>query len=169
MTIFALLAAAAATAAPAQPGPAVTVPERPLLERAIAARDAEFFKLFFEGCDPRRLRTMVTDDLEMYHDKDGFVWHGGDEAVAGYAQRCAERKKPDAWRSRREPVAGTIHVDPVPGFGAMETGEHVFYERRGDGPEKLVGRSRFAQVWALGTDGRWRLARILSYAHAAAQ
>jgi len=167
MTFIAAFAAAAAAAAPVPP--AVTVPERPLLEQAIEARDAEFFKLFFEGCDPARLRTMVTDDLEMYHDKDGFVWHGGNEAVAGYAKRCADRKKPDAWRSRRELVAGTVHVDPVPGFGAMETGEHVFYERRGDGPEKLVGRARFAQVWALGADGRWRLARILSYAHSAVE
>jgi hypothetical protein len=164
-----LLAALAAAAAVEAPPPAASVPERPALEQAIARRDTEFFRLFFEGCDPARLRTMVTDDLEMYHDKDGFVWHGADEAVAGYAKRCTEQKKPDAWRSRRELVPGTVQIDPVPGFGAMETGEHVFYERRGNGPEKLVGRARFAQVWALAPDGQWRLARILSYAHQAAE
>lgn len=167
MSLFALLAAATAQAAAPPPGAAV--PPEPALTRAIASRDAEFFRLFFEGCDPARLRTMVADDLEMYHDKDGFVWHGADEAVAGYATGCEERRKPGAWRSRRELVAGTLRVDPIPGFGAMEAGEHVFYERKGDGPEKLVGRALFAQVWALGADGQWRLSRILSYAHRAVE
>ena len=41
------------------------------------------------------------------------------------------------------------------------------YERRGDGPERLVGRARFTQLWRLSVDG-WRLARVFSYAHAAA-
>jgi hypothetical protein len=108
---------------------------------------------------------MLTDDVEMYHDKDGFVWRGIGDVVAEYAKACADRKKPDAWRSRRELVAGTLRVDPIPGHGAVETGEHVFYERRGEGSEKLVGRALFAQVWVLGFDGGWRLSRILSYGH----
>ena len=65
-----------------------------------------------------------------------------------------------------ELVAGTLHVDPVPGYGAIEEGDHVFYERKGDGPEKLVGRAHFVQLWRKGEDG-WRLARVLSYAHRA--
>jgi hypothetical protein len=45
----------------------------------------------------------------------------------------------------------------------------LFYERHGvGGVEKLAGKARFAMVWALGADGKWRISRILSYAHAAA-
>ncbi len=162
MSLLLALAAAAQAAA-------VTIPDQPALTEAIAARDAEFFELFFEGCDPQRARTMMADDVEMYHDKGGFVWRGAEGAIADYAKSCEERRKPGAWRSRRELVRETLRVEPVPGHGAIEEGEHLFYERKGDGPEKLAGRARFVQLWALGADGQWRLARIFSYGHRAAE
>src|SRR5215213_1986280 len=111
MHLLSLLAAAAAP----QPAAAPTTPHQPQLTRQIAARDSEFFSLFFEGCDPARVRAMMADDIEMYHDKGGFVWRGADSAAADYAKSCAERKKPNAWRSRRELVRGSLRVDPVPG------------------------------------------------------
>jgi hypothetical protein len=163
------LLAFAVAAAQAGAPPAVALPEPPALTAQIAARDAEFFKLFFEGCDPGRVRTMIADDIEMYHDKDGFVWRGADGVIADYAKACEERRKPDAWRSRRELVRESLRVDPVPGHGAIEDGVHLFYERKGDGPERLAGRARFTQLWTLGTDGAWRLARIFSFAHEKAE
>jgi ketosteroid isomerase-like protein len=159
-----LLLAAAAAAQPTSE-PKAAVPDRPALAKQIAARDSEFFKLFFEGCDPARVRAMMADDVEMYHDKGGFVWRGADAAVADYSKTCAERKKPGAWRSRRELVRASLHVDPVPGYGAIEDGVHLFYERKGDGPERLAGKARFTQLWRLDGDGQWRLARIFSFAH----
>ena len=92
---------------------------------------------------------------------------GADAFVAGYARSCSERRAPDAWRSRRALVPESLVVDPIPGFGAVEAGEHLFYEGRGDGSERLAGRARFAQVWALTPTG-WRLSRVLSYSHGAA-
>jgi hypothetical protein len=154
-----LIALAIAAAAPA-----VSVPEGAALRNAVAARDAEFFQLVFEGCDVERVRTMLTADFEMYHDKGGLVARSAEPFLADYAKNCAERKKPDAWRSRRELVAETLNVHPVPGYGAIEDGHHVFYERKGDGPEKKVGKARFTQLWALTPDG-WKLARVFSYAH----
>lgn len=154
-----LLAAVAAAVAP--------MPQGAELRNSIAARDAELFELFFRGCDPARLRTMLADDIEFYHDKDGFVFRSADEMVAAYAKTCVERAKPDAWRSRRELLANTLIVDPVPGFGAMEAGEHRFYERKGDGPEQLAGQAQFSMVWKW-EDGQWKLSRVLSYGHHAA-
>jgi hypothetical protein len=140
----------------------------PDLTAQIAAADARLFHLFFEACDPAAMATMVTDDFEMFHDKDGLVFTSGKALVAGYAAQCEAKKAPDAWRSRRELVAGTMHVEPVPGYGAIEEGDHVFYERQGNGPEKLVGRAHFVQVWNKAPDG-WRLARVLSYSHRAVE
>jgi hypothetical protein len=154
-----LLAAALADSPP-------VAPSGTALRTSIEARDGELFEIFFQGCDPARLRTMLADDLEFYHDKDGFVFKSADAMVAAYAKSCADRSKPDAWRSRRELVRSTLVVDPVPGHGAMEAGEHQFYERKGDGPERLAGRARFAMVWKW-QDGQWRLSRVLSYSHAA--
>lgn len=149
--------------APAVPA----MPEGAALRSSIEARDAEFFELFFLGCDPARLEPMLAKDVEFYHDKGGFIFHNSAEMAADYARNCTARKAPDAWRSRRALVASSLTVDPVPGHGAIETGEHLFYERKGDGPEKLVGRARFAIVWKW-EDGAWKLSRALSYSHAPA-
>ena len=154
------LIAAFAAAVPA-------MPEGAALRSSIEARDAEFFELFFLGCDPARLEPMLASDVEFYHDKGGFIFHNSAEMAADYAKNCTARKAPDAWRSRRALVASSLTVDPVPGHGAIETGEHLFYERKGDGPEKLVGRARFAIVWKWEA-GTWKLSRALSYSHAPA-
>jgi hypothetical protein len=147
--------------------PPAPMPEGPALRTSIAARDAELFELFFLGCEPSRLKPMLTEDLEFYHDKGGFAFRNAEEMVADYSKNCAERAKSNAWRSRRELVPASLTVDPVPGYGAIETGEHLFYERKGDGPEKLVGRARFAIVWKWEA-GAWKMSRALSYAHTAA-
>ena len=161
----AFLAAAAAATAP------VALPPQPQLTEQIARADAELFDLFFvQPCDLPRFRALIADDVEFYHDKGGFNVKSADDFVAIYSKNCAARADPKAWRSRRELVRSTLHVDPVPGHGAMEAGDHLFYEREGAaGTEKLAGRARFAMVWTLGPDGKWRVSRVLSFAHAAAE
>lgn len=149
----------------------VVVPPQPQLTQQIATADEELFDLFFvQPCDAPRFRALLADDVEFYHDKDGFNVKSADEFVRIYSENCAGRANPKAWRSRRELARASLRVDPVPGYGAMEVGDHLFYEREGvDGTEKLAGRAKFAMVWALGSDGKWRLSRVLSYAHEAAK
>lgn len=132
----------------------------------VKVADAALFDTFFERCDPARLASLVTPDFEMYHDKDGVVATNGSAFVALYTKQCEARKAPGAWRSRRALLPASLRVDPVPGYGAIEEGDHFFYERHGDGPEKLVGRAHFVQLWKKAPDG-WRVARIFSYAHRA--
>jgi len=156
-----------AAAAALQPD-AVGLPEGAALTEAIAARDIDFFAVAFDGCDPDRIRTMLTPDFEMYHDRGGVVALDAEAFVEDYRRSCTERQAPDAWRSRRELVRSTLNVHPVPGYGAIEDGEHLFYERQGDGPEHLAGHARFTQLWQLTPDG-WRLARVFSYGHRAAE
>lgn len=134
------------------------------LRDEVLAADAALFELVFERCDGRALRAMVTDDLEFYHDKAGVVARSGDAFAADAARNCAGWQEPGAWRSRRELVAQSARVEPIPGYGAIEEGDHRFYERKGDGPEKLAGTARFVQLWRRDADG-WRLARVFSYAH----
>ena len=139
----------------------------PTLAEEIGAADAILFELFFAPrCEPDKVRALITDDFEMYHDKVGVVATSAAPFMADYAKACAARALPDGWRSRRELVAATLRVDPVPGFGAIEDGVHRFYERQGDGPERLVGEARFTQLWQKTPDG-WKLKRVFSYAHRA--
>jgi hypothetical protein len=160
-----LIALALAAAAPAAE---INLPEGEALAGAIAARDAEFFELLFEGCDAAQLGGMLAPDFEMYHDRGGVVARTAEAFLADYRRTCAERQAPNAWRSRRELVRPTLNVHPVPGYGAIEDGEHRFYERQGDGPERLAGHARFTQLWRLAPEG-WQLARVFSYAHRAAE
>jgi len=162
MLPFPIFAAAIASAAPT----AVTVPAQPQLTEQIAKADAELFELFFvKPCDEARMRAMIADDLEFYHDKDGFS-KSADEFMKGYKANCTSRADPTTWRSRRELATDTLTVDPVPGYGAMEAGDHSFFERHGAaGTEHLAGRARFAMVWSLAPDGSWKLSRVLSFSH----
>jgi hypothetical protein len=162
------LLAAALAASAAAPAPAVAIPPQLALTQEIEARDTELFRLVFETCDPERLRALIAPDLEFYHDKGG-VMRSADTFLADYRKTCDSWKAPNAWRSRRALVKASLQVDPVPGYGAIEAGEHLFYERQGNGPEKLVGRATFAQLWVRGTDGSWRLSRVFSYGHRAVE
>jgi hypothetical protein len=49
-------------------------------------------------------------------------------------------------------------------YGAVMTGEHLFYLREPGKAEFPDGRARFAHLWLL-KDGAWRMARVLSYDH----
>lgn len=159
----ALLLAASITTLAQHPFAAPADPEE--LSRAILARDEAVFDTMFNRCTPEAFADMVTPDIEFYHDKGGAMI-GRDAFVADYARNCEARKAPDAWRSRRELVADSTRINPVPGFGAVEEGRHLFYERQGDGPERLTGRARFVILWKL-TDGEWRMARVFSIDHSA--
>jgi hypothetical protein len=145
----------------------VELHDGPELTAAIAARDTELFHVMFDLCEPAALAELVTDDLEFYHDRAGLTATAA-TFVEDYARGCAGRQAPDAFRSRRELVPGTLRVFAIPGVGAVEEGSHLFYERQGDGPEHLVGRARFSVLWRL-EDGHWRLARAFSIDHAAIQ
>jgi len=148
------------------PAPEVVIPDEAALVTIVAERDAALFATMFDRCDPAALADLVTDDLEFYHDRGGLTATRA-AFVADYAGACEARKAPDAWRSRRELVPGTMKVYAIPGVGAVEEASHLFYERQGDGPEKLAGRARFSMLWRL-EDGRWRLARAFSIDHAPA-
>ena len=149
---------------PADGKPAVNVPEGRELERQIIARDKEFFEVLFHVCDPARMRQFVTDDMEFYHDVEGFAVASAERWVSDYSESCVRRKNQPV-PARRELIRDTVVISRIPNYGAVQVGEHQFLERQSDGSEKIVERARFAQLWRLGTDGIWRIARDFSFDH----
>jgi hypothetical protein len=168
LALLPLLAVAAQTSATPAP---VTIPPQPQLTQQIHDADAALFKLFFEGpCDTARFRSMITDDVEFYHDKGGFNVRKPEDFVGQFKDRCAKLADPTSFRQRRELVESSLHVDPIAGWGAMEIGDHLFYERKGpEGEWHLVGKASFSMVWVLGPDAKWRVSRVLSYDHGPAK
>lgn len=49
-------------------------------------------------------------------------------------------------------------------YGAVLSGEHVFYVLDKGKRDRLDGRARFLHVWLV-KDGVWRMSRVLSFDH----
>ena len=161
-----LVAAQAGLAAdpPASGGPRAGPKPTRELHDEIAAMDKVLFASVFDTCDTKTLATVVADDFEMYHDKGGLTARSGAEFVKAIEGMCARQKTGEDYRARREIVPGTMKVYPLDNYGAVETGEHRFYQLLPGKPEKLVEISLFTHVWK--KDGKgWQVTRVLSYDH----
>lgn len=148
---------------PALPQTAGPAPTKQLTDE-IAAADKALFSAFFDRCDIAALSAMVTDDFEMYHDKGGLVADSGKKFIGNIEGTCARQKTGEDYRARRELVSGSLKVYPLNNYGAIETGEHRFYQLLPGKPEKLVEVALFTHVWKKEAGG-WKLARVLSYDH----
>ena len=128
------------------------------LYKDVVALDKIIFDAY-NNCDIENFKKHFTDDLEFYHDKGGVTL--GAEALAASVKNnlCS---KP-GWRLRRDVVPASVKVYPMDNFGAIITGEHLFYEVE-NGKEKLVGRALFTHLCQY-KDKTWKVTRVLSYNH----
>jgi uncharacterized protein DUF4440 len=165
-TVARLIAALASSfmAISAVGGPKAGPSQTQELYDEIAAMDQKLFAAVFDTCDIVTLATLVTDDFEFFHDKDGLSSTSGAQFVKAIEGTCARQKTGEDYRARRELVAGSMQVYPLNNYGAIEVGRHRFYQLLPGKPEKLVEDSQFTQVWKKDETG-WKLARVLSYDH----
>jgi hypothetical protein len=130
---------------------------------AVLERDGLFWKAY-NACDVQGMAQFFTEDVEFYHDRGG-VTLGHPALVAVLREGLCGNP---ASTLRREAVDGTVHVFPMKKndavYGAILSGEHVFYVRPKDKPEFLDGRAKFMDLWTL-KDGTWKMSRILSFDH----
>jgi hypothetical protein len=125
--------------------------------------DSLFWKSYNE-CDVEGMKSFCSDDIEFYHDKGGLTL--GLEAFGESLKKglCGR----EGWRLRREPLQETVKVYPLGDYGAIISGEHVFYVNETGNPEYLDGQALFTQVWLL-KDEKWKMTRVFSYNHGPAQ
>jgi hypothetical protein len=126
--------------------------------------DAAYWQAF-NDCDVPGLAQMNTEDLEFYHDVGGVTYGRAVFARNVSKNICSGN---DGARVRREGVEGSVRYYPLRDggklYGAVVTGDHQFYRVPKDGPAVLVGQARFTHT-ALLRDGKWQVARVLSYDH----
>ena len=122
----------------------------------IAHLDSVFFNAF-NTRNADQLKTLLSDNLEFYHDLGGLT---------NYSQNIDAFKKSfeSERRVRRELVKGTLEVYPIKDYGAVETGTHRFYATEKGQQEKLSSEAKFVQVWQK-KKGVWKITRIISYGH----
>ena len=125
----------------------------------LAQMDSVLFDAAFVACDTQRIYTILAEDIEFYHDKNGLQSGG---QVRETFQRLTENC-PRALGVTRELVPGSLQVYPIKDYGAIQMGVHRFIEQGA-----ATGTvARFVHLWKIMADGGWRLARVLSFDHRA--
>lgn len=152
---IAMMSWAGVAAEPAAAAPAA-LPEGKALTELVVGLDTQLFDSFNRCADPAqfaRHAALFDEKVEFYHDVGGVTWT---------RERMLENTRRNVCgKLRRELVAGSLRVYPLPGFGAMEIGEHRFCAPDGGA---CHGRGEFVVLWH--RDGeRWVATRVISYAH----
>lgn len=129
------------------------------LARTLAGLDAQLFDSF-NRCELEKFASFFAEGVEFYHDKGGVTLSSKSVVESVRNNICG--------KVRREVVAESLEAHPIPGFGAVQMGSHLFYElnaKPGAGP---VGAARFVHLWQY-KDGAWKITRVISYDHGPAK
>ncbi|HLF45112.1 MAG TPA: nuclear transport factor 2 family protein [Chitinophagaceae bacterium] len=107
--------------------------------------------------DFEKLKTLFSDSLEFYHDKDGL--QGYSKTMENFKLIFENKNLADL---RREAVPGSMEVYPIHNYGAVQTGSHTFCHTENGKPD--CGTFKFVHVWQK-KDGQWKLSRVISFDH----
>lgn len=132
------------------------------LTEKIIALDAAAFN-YYNTCDLEKFVTYFSSDLEFYHDKGGYTV-GTEKFIDNTRKYICNNPE---GKVLRKPVTASLKVYPLYSYGAILEGEHQFYLLAND-KEKLTGKAKFTHLWLL-KDGVWKMSRVLSYDHKAAE
>jgi hypothetical protein len=151
-TLLLVLSFATIAHSQTQPATQPTSQTDPLFE-TIHALDTKLFDAY-NHCDLATLGSLVTDDLEFYHDQTGLS--------VGKAPFIAAIQQNICGKVQRTLLLSTLEVYPLKNYGAVEIGIHRFSHL--NHPEDGVGDAKFITLWQL-KNGEWKVARVISYEH----
>lgn len=120
------------------------------LYQTISNLDSTFFNAY-NTCDIAKQAEFYSDSIEFYHDKGGLT--------TSKQQILEAIKKNICGKVTRELVKGSIEVSPIPGYGAVEIGMHMFHNNQEK--DQIPHPSRFVIIWR-NKDGRWTITRVIS-------
>lgn len=134
------------------------------LYRTILSKDSLLFNIGFNTCNIRQLETLLSNSYEFYHDIGGKA--DKQKFLSDLKNNLC--KDPSGFQSRRELLPRSTTVYPLYNkgklYGAVQYGEHRFFEQEAGQPEKAASTARFTHLWLL-ENGDWKLSRALSYDH----
>jgi hypothetical protein len=122
------------------------------LFKTIQSLDTQLFDAY-NHCDLTTLGSLVSEDLEFYHDKTGLA--------VGRQVFVDAIKNNICGKVTRELVPGTLEVYPIADYGAVEIGVHRFYH---PGEPNNIGEAKFIILWHQ-KDGKWMVTRTISFDH----
>jgi hypothetical protein len=122
------------------------------LFQTIQSLDTRVFDAY-NHCDLTTLASLVSEDLEFYHDKTGLA-RGRQLFIDSIRNNICGKVS-------RELVPGTLQVYPIAHYGAVEIGTHRFHPPGHDGD---VGEAQFIMLWQNKGDA-WQITRVISFDH----
>lgn len=120
------------------------------LYKKIVQMDSIFFKAYNE-CNIALQEEIYSDSIEFYHDKGGLSTSKKDLIEATKKNICG--------KVTRELVKGSIEVSPIPGYGAVEIGQHMFHNKQE--PDAVPKPSKFVIIWR-NKNNKWSITRVIS-------
>lgn len=120
------------------------------LYQTISKLDSTFFHAY-NTCDLKTQAAFYADNIEFFHDKSGL-----DTSKQHILENT---QKYICGKVTRQLVKGSLEVSPLPGYGAVELGQHSFYNNQ----EKNFHPhpSRFVIVWR-NNNGKWTITKVIS-------
>ncbi|MCF3110689.1 nuclear transport factor 2 family protein [Niabella sp. CC-SYL272] len=128
--------------------------------------DSLLFERGFNHCDLSSYDSLIAEDLEFYHDISGITIGKTAFIASVKTNICGSANK-----VKRVLVPGSMAVYLLSKkgvlYGALQEGVHTFHILEHQQWRK-VGAARFSHLWIL-EDHTWKLKRVVSYDHKAAQ
>ncbi len=135
-----------------------------ILYKTILSKDSLLFNIGFNTCDISQFEKLVSVNFEFFHDKSGI----SDRKQFLSDLKNGLCKSPETYQSRRELILESVKIFPLYDngelYGAIQYGEHRFYEKMDGKPEQYASIAKFTHVWII-EDGKWKLKSGLSYDH----
>lgn len=130
---------------------AMYVPVDQEMHDQLVRLDSVFFTAY-NNCDLETQASLVSEDLEFFHDQGGLLTKK-EELMEGIKLNICGKVT-------RELVPGSIEVYPIPNYGAVQMGMHQFHNS--ENPEGTVSApSKFVAIWKQDSVG-WQMTRIIS-------
>ncbi|MBB4806098.1 hypothetical protein HNP38_001370 [Chryseobacterium defluvii] len=133
------------------------------LYKTVEKLDHLIFGEGFNQCNLSHYDSIISSDLEFYHDKGGIT-DGKEAFIASIKNNiCGNPNK-----VKRELVPGSMKVYPMYNnnnvlYAFIQEGEHDFFEYF-NGKWNKGSRARFTVLW-LKEDNEWKMKRVFSFDH----
>lgn len=113
--------------------------------------DSIFFDAY-NHCNIAVMDSLMSEDLEFYHDKGGFSNSKKETMDAVKKNICG--------KVTRKLLKGSIEVYQINNYGAVEIGFHGFHNNQEKEPD-TTHFSKFVNIWRL-YNNKWQITRVIS-------
>lgn len=120
------------------------------LYHTIVKLDSAFFHAY-NNCDLVTQARFYSDSIEFFHDKSGLD--------TSKENILAATKKYICGKVTRELVKSSVEVSPLPGYGAVELGSHMFHNNQEKNHTPKA--SKFVIIWR-NNNGNWSITKVIS-------